>query len=461
MRKISKKKIFVFLATCIFTVSLFGLFAKYYKDQPKYATLVIEMNSENIDEYQVFYDKEGDKNWNEKQSSKNAYTKTGEYKELKFNVPMDSKNIRIDFGNSPKSIEVKNIYFSKSKDYYLSQDQLDKLKEKVEDLNIKANDNGELEIESLSNDSYIELGSIENILSSIKGESNLLYIGMAVLSLVLGYIISKSFTNLKETIKFLKISFDNTDMIKSLSKNDFKNKYASSYLGIVWGFVNPLITILVYWFVFQVGFRSQDVGNVPYVLWFIAGIIPWFFFSESLPSATNSFLEYSYLVKKVLFKIEILPAVKILSSVFVHLFFVAFIFIIMIVYGNMPGFHSLQFIYYSFAMICLVFAVSILTSSIILFLRDLGQIIGIIVSVGFWATPIGWQLSMLPAWAARIFKLNPMYYIVTGYRDSFIDNIYFWQRPYETLYFWLFCIVTLCIGVKVYIKLKPHFSDVL
>lgn len=112
-------------------------------------------------------------------------------------------------------------------------------------------------------------------------------------------------------------------------------------------------------------------------------------------------------------------------------------------------------------MIVLVYSLSLLTSSIILFFRDLGQIIGIVVSVGFWATPIGWQITMLPGIVQRLFKLNPMYYIVTGYRDAFVDKIYFWQRPYETLYFWVFCLVVLCIGAKIFKKLKPHFSDVL
>ena len=86
-----------------------------------------------------------------------------------------------------------------------------------------------------------------------------------------------------------------------LAKNDMKNKFAGSYLGIVWAFVQPVITILLYWFVFQIGLRSQDVADVPFVLWLMAGLIPWFFFQDAVLNATNSFTEYSYLVKKVVF----------------------------------------------------------------------------------------------------------------------------------------------------------------
>ena len=127
-------------------------------------------------------------------------------------------------------------------------------------------------------------------------------------------------TEIKQA-NMLKEIISNRKLIWDLSKNDFKTRFAGSYLGIIWAFVQPIVTVLVYWFVFTVGFRSSDVGDAPYTIWFISGIIPWFFFSDALNSTSNVFLEYSYLVKKVVFKIEILPTVKIISALFVHLFF--------------------------------------------------------------------------------------------------------------------------------------------
>ena len=300
-----------------------------------------------------------------------------------------------------------------------------------------------------------------NISNISKNMNLLLKAVMIVGSLLLGFIAYSAASNLKEAIKFVKISFDNRKLIKTLSKNDFRNKFAASYLGVAWGFIHPLVTIAVYWFVFQVGFRQTDIGDKPFILWFIAGIIPWFFVTEALPSTSNVFLEYSYLVKKVVFKIEVLPTVKIIAGLFVHLFFILFIYIITTLYGFKPDAYTLQFIYYSFALIVLVYSVSVFSSAVILFFRDFGQIINIILSVGFWFTPIGWQLSMLPDWAGRIFKLNPLYYIVTGYRDAFIDKVYFWERPYNGIYFWAVTLVILCLGVKLFKRLKPHFSDVL
>jgi len=101
--------------------------------------------------------------------------------------------------------------------------------------------------------------------------------------------------------------YKNRRLVAKLAKNDFKTRYAGSYLGIVWAFIQPVITILVYWFVFSVGFRSGtgDLG-VPFVLYLVAGIVPWFFFQDALIGGTNSLLEYNYLVKKVVFNISVL-----------------------------------------------------------------------------------------------------------------------------------------------------------
>ena len=118
--------------------------------------------------------------------------------------------------------------------------------------------------------------------------------------------------------------YQNRKLVLSLAKNDFKTKYAGSYLGIVWAFIQPIVTILVYWFVFSVGLKAGTVSDYPFVLYLVSGIVPWFFFQDALNGGTNALIEYNYLVKKVVFKISILPIVKIISALFVHVFFVAF-----------------------------------------------------------------------------------------------------------------------------------------
>ena len=256
----------------------------------------------------------------------------------------------------------------------------------------------------------------------------------------------------------------NKTLVWKLGKNDFKTKYAGSYFGILWAFVQPMVTILIYIFIFQFGFRVMDTPNgYPYALWLIAGIIPWFFFSEGIINATNCLMEYSYLVKKVVFKISVLPLVKILSALFVHLFFIAFTIILYACYGYYPDLYTLQMLYYTFAMMILLLGLIYATSAIVVFFKDLGQIINIILQIGVWMTPIMWNIDgmELNPILITILKLNPMYYIVAGYRDSLINKAGFWEQPGMTIYYWILTIVLFIIGTKIFKKLKPHFADVL
>lgn len=260
--------------------------------------------------------------------------------------------------------------------------------------------------------------------------------------------------------------WDNRKLIWKLSKNDFKTRFAGSYLGIIWAFVQPIVTIIMYWLVFEKGLKagaqlSKDGIEVAFVLWLSAGLVPWFFFAEALNNGTNALLEYNYLVKKVVFKISILPIIKIISALFVHIFFVGFVLVLFMCYGYWPDLYTLQVFYYSLCMFILVLAICYTTCAIVIFFRDLSQIINILLQIGMWATPIMWQISIVPENWQWIFKLNPMFYIVNGYRDALIDKRWFWQTPMLTLYFWLFVAVFFVIGSIVFKRLKPHFADVL
>lgn len=265
-------------------------------------------------------------------------------------------------------------------------------------------------------------------------------------------------------MNILKELWRNKDLIWKLGKNDFKTKYAGSYFGILWAFVQPMVTILIYIFIFQFGFRVMDTANgYPYALWLIAGIISWFFFSEGILNATNCLLEYSYLVKKVVFKVSVLPLVKILSALFVHLFFILFAVIVYIIMGKMPIIQMVQLGYYTICAVCLIIAISYFTCSIVPFFRDFGTIINILMQIGMWACPIMWDMTTLaiPDKVAFILKLNPMYYVVQGYRDSFMDGVWFWERPTMTIYFWVVTLIIGIIGFNIFRKLRVHFSDVL
>ena len=253
----------------------------------------------------------------------------------------------------------------------------------------------------------------------------------------------------------------NRKLLWQMTKRDFRQRYLGSYLGILWAFIQPAITVLIFWFVFQVGFKSMPVDNFPFILWLVCGMFPWFFFSESVQSAATSILESAFLVKKIVFRVEILPIVKIASALIVHIFFVAVLFAMFAVYGYSASIYNLQIVYYFFAMTCLALGISWLTSSLTVFLRDVGQFVSMIMQFGFWATPIFWSLKIVPAEYVEILKFNPAYYFVEGYRQSFIYHEWFWEHLHLTAYFWAVTLLVMFIGALCFKKLRPHFADVL
>lgn len=265
---------------------------------------------------------------------------------------------------------------------------------------------------------------------------------------------------IKEIIKKRKLILD-------LAKADFKKRFVGSYFGVVWMFIQPVVTVLVYYFVFGVGFRSGDpMEGVPYVLWLVPGIVPWFFFSEALNMGTNCLQEYSYLVKKVVFQVEILPIIKLISCLIVHLIFGLIMIGLFLCFGWFPKVSWIQILYYSFATFMLSLAIVYFTSAINVFFKDMAQIVGICLQFGMWLTPIMWQVELFsksPLYPVltKVLKINPMYYIVAGYRDSMLTGAGFWQRPMMTVYFWVVTLALFLIGLKVFKRLRPHFSDVL
>lgn len=254
----------------------------------------------------------------------------------------------------------------------------------------------------------------------------------------------------------------NKEIVWSLAVNDFSTKYAGSLFGTFWAFIQPVVTILIYACVFQYGLKSESpIPNVSYIFWFASGMIPWFFFSDGIRAVTNVMLEYSYLVKKVVFEIELLPIIKIIATLFIHFVFICLLFLIAFVNGEIISIHVIQLIYYVFCSVFFIYSVGKITSAIILFFKDLGQIVNIVLDIGMWATPIIWSYTIVPEKFQWIIKLNPVFYIINGYRDSFINQVWFYEDIGLTVYFWVIMVLLFFAGNTVYKRLKPQFADVL
>lgn len=278
------------------------------------------------------------------------------------------------------------------------------------------------------------------------------------------YVLVERIVTVKECFKLFKEIYINKRLLIQFSINDFKSRYAGSFLGILWAFVNPLVMVITYWFVFGMIFKSTVPSGYPTIVNLLTGLVCWFFFSDVLSSATGVFREYSYLVKKVVFNIDILPTAKLVSNFFTHLFFLVIAFAVTIGYGYYPTVQTTQLLYFIFCLAMFLTGLTWLTSSIQPFFPDISQLIGVIMQALMWSVPVLWAPETLSGhpMIMKILKINPMYYIVEGYRSSFLSQGWFWQEhPLQTIYFWIITILLLIIGALTFKRLKPHFSDVL
>lgn len=261
--------------------------------------------------------------------------------------------------------------------------------------------------------------------------------------------------------QFAKRIISHRQLIFALAKREVKNQYVGSALGVIWTFIQPMVMIFVFWFVFSVGFKVMPVQNVPFVVWLTAGMAPWYVFSDIILGSTGSVVSNTHLIKKTIFPSEILPIVKLVSCMVTHTVFLGLLFILILCYQLPFSWYFFQFIYYVFCLAVLALGIGWTVSALNVFLRDVGQVVAVVMQIGFWATPIFWDINIMPANIHNILKLNPAYYIIQGYRDSFIYFVPFWHHGVHTLYFWSFTLLCFFGGAFVFKKLKVQFADVL
>jgi len=260
---------------------------------------------------------------------------------------------------------------------------------------------------------------------------------------------------------FIRTLFERRYLIAEMAKRDIAVQHAGSMLGFFWTFANPLVMIFILWLVFSVGFKAAPKGDVPFVIWLTAGMAMWNTFSEIINGSTGVIINNSHLVKKVVFPLSILPVVKLVGSFITHAVFLIMLFALILLYRMPVSLYWFQALYYFAAMAMLALGISWITSSVNIFARDTSQIVNVILQFGFWGTPVFWDPGIMPPKVQLLLKLNPMFYIVQGYRESFIYFVPFWSHPAMTLYFWGVTGVIFVLGATIFLRLRPHFADVL
>lgn len=254
--------------------------------------------------------------------------------------------------------------------------------------------------------------------------------------------------------------YDKFGNVIELAKNDFKSKYAGNSLGVFWAFIYPCVTVALYWFVFEIALKSKTAENVPYILWLISALVPYLFICDAIVGSARSVIDYSFLVKKVEFNTGVLPIVRILSNLFIHIFFIFLLLIISILFGYSFKIADLWLVYYFVAEMLFLVAVGYLLSSLAVFYRDIISVVQVFTQIGYWLTPLFWEIESVDGWIGIFLKIiNPITYITEGFRTVLLYERTPIDQGMYTAYFWGVVVLTAVIGKTLFNKLKKGFGD--
>lgn len=262
-------------------------------------------------------------------------------------------------------------------------------------------------------------------------------------------------------MEFFKTLYANRKLAIQLGKNDFRNRFANTSLGTLWGFAQPFVFMLTYVIVFQYILKTGSSGKYPYVVWFLPGMGMWMFCSDAILTSSNSIRNYSYLVKKVVFPIDIIPVISITSSSFIGIFLIYIATMAATAFGYFPN--ILNILYIIVCAFCFIIAFSRFTSALTTVVPDFAQLLNIIMQLCMWFTPIIWNLNMIKGNICILFKAFPFTYLVEGFRQAFISSstIITEHNWIYTIIFWCITILIFIWGNSIFKRNKKDFADVL
>ena len=249
-------------------------------------------------------------------------------------------------------------------------------------------------------------------------------------------------------------------LIQSLVARELKARYRGSVLGFVWSFVNPLLLLLVYTFVFTVVLPAAHPPDLqPFALFMFCGILPWTWFSSSLLEASNVLIAGGNLIRKVLFPAEVLPIVTVLAGL-MHFCFGLPILAAFLIYYRVPLVAADLLWFPVILLIQLVFTLglALLVSALTVHFRDVRDLLANLLTLWFFATPIIYALSQVPGSVQRLLNLNPFTHLAVAYQEVLFRAGPFTQWP-RLLAVGVGSLLVLACGYFVFDRLRDTLAE--
>lgn len=265
---------------------------------------------------------------------------------------------------------------------------------------------------------------------------------------------------MKAIIEVLNEVWKNRSRMLRVVWYDIKIETRSLYFGVLWKVLSPSIQVGTFWLVFGVGIRGgAPVDGIPFLVWLLAGLIPWFFISRGITAGSSSISSKSNVVFKIKYPISTVPVGSIIHCLYDHMILLVIMTLVFSFHGFEPNVHWLNLVYYvSFAFVFLV-SLSFILSVLVRLASDFGRLIAALLQMLFFLTPILWQETYLPQWALRILSANPVRYVVLGFRGSLLYQYNFFDFPWRIAFFWPMVFVLLAVGCWLQRKYSHRFVD--
>ncbi|KAA0874406.1 ABC transporter permease [Nitrincola tapanii] len=262
--------------------------------------------------------------------------------------------------------------------------------------------------------------------------------------------------------KYLKKIINDKEALIGLVFYEFKKQYLGSYVGVIWVFLQPIFYMLVIMFVLTLGMRANlTQNNENFALWLLLGLIVWFFISESIRKGAECVVRSSYLVKKPGFTIEYLPIISVIAASMTHIVLFVILIFALLVNDIYPTIYWVQIPYFMILGVLLVSGFVFLLSALRVFVKDISNIVIIIMQFLFWTTPIFWSTDLVPERFKILLSINPFHYIIDGYRSSIFKNEWVLLNVTQNLFFLMWVLLVLSLGLFLFRRLKAHFADML
>ncbi|MEK4566288.1 ABC transporter permease [Alkalihalobacillus sp. FSL R5-0424] len=267
---------------------------------------------------------------------------------------------------------------------------------------------------------------------------------------------------MKNMLNVFKEQISNYQLILRLAGYEQRSKYQLHYLGMLWQLFSPLMQVFVFWAIFGLGIRQgEDVGETPFFVWLVIGLIPWFFISPTITKGSNSIYQNIRMVSKMKFPISVLPSIVIAANSISFFIMIGLLAIILFVNKINPGIYILQIPYYLICLFIFLYVFTLFSSTIATIVRDYYQLLQAGMRILFFLSPIVWVPYNMPNWMVSILQLNPLYYILEGFRDSLLGRGWFFENIIYLSYFWAGILILAFLGSYMHYKFKDSFVDYL